>query len=816
MIVRPEGKQDARLILLGEAPGRWEAEQGRPFVGPAGSLLNNILQSAGLQRVLGSDLYITNVLKEKPPDTARKSNDISSIIDLSKKQPITSAAWKEALEELEEELSQCSSSTIVAFGNIPLYALTGIFPPKITKRRGSVYPCEMVPGKKVVATIHPAACLHGGGQGGGMYIWQHFILHDVKKAVRESQVEGIIKPYVQNDVCRSFDQARTFLLSIIKSEPSIISVDIEVVSLQVNNISICIDNYSLSIPFMWDGQEFFSPDQEVEIWIWIAYILENRKITKIAQHVIFDTQFIFRSYGIITKNTDDTMIAHAVLIPDFPKGLDFINSIYGDEVYYKDEGKLYLSSGGSDENFAIYNSKDSGVCTVSFPKILDDLRILGNEEAYEFQRDLVECLLYMSERGIRMDVEGLEKESKRVGDRIEDLGEQLNRMVGYEINPNSPAQLAEYFYEKKRYNPYKKRGTGRVTTDEDALKRLSRKGAPEASILLEIRRLAKLKGTYLDVTLDKDSRLRCSYNPVGAADSGRLSSSKTIWGTGMNLQNDPPEFKRFMLFDEGYAGYNVDLGQAENRIVAYIAPEGQMIDAFENGIDVHAKTASLISRLPVEDIIQQDKDDIKCPLAGGQFTWRFWGKKANHGLNYGLGYTLFAFYYEIPEREAKFIISSYHNAYPGVEQYQSWIQEQLGKDRTITNLFGRNRLFMDTWGKGLFGQAYSFIPQSTVADKINRHGLLEVYGDQQKYHHVELLNQVHDSIVFQIPLSIGWQTHADILLEIKKSLERPLQWRGREFVIPADLQIGRNMKDMEEVKWSGNLAENLRKEWNEQ
>ena len=414
MIVHPEGRQDARLILLGEAPGRWEAEQGRPFVGPAGNLLNNILQSAGLQRVLGSDLYITNVLKEKPPDTKTKSNDITSIINVSKKTPIESPAWHDALAKLKVELEQCSSSTIVAFGNVPLYALTEIFPPKITKRRGSVYPCTLVPGKKVVATIHPAACLHGGGQGGGMYIWQHFILHDVKKAVRESKVEGIIQSPIHNHVCNSFAQAIDFLQDAMKHHftttiDRVISFDIEVISLEVSHISIAFGNFSLSIPFIKDGQEFFSPDQEVELWSTIASILEAPNIQKIGQNLMFDTQFLFRKYGIRTKNIQDTMIAHAVLIPDFPKGLDFINSIYGTEPYYKDEGKLYLSSGGSDEQFALYNAKDSAVCLEAFPKILDDLRILGNEEAYGFQRDLVECLLYMSERGIRMDVEGLEK-----------------------------------------------------------------------------------------------------------------------------------------------------------------------------------------------------------------------------------------------------------------------------------------------------------------------------------------------------------------------------------------------------------------------
>jgi len=213
-----------------------------------------------------------------------------------------------------------------------------------------------------------------------------------------------------------------------------------------------------------------------------------------------------------------------------------------------------------------------------------------------------------------------------------------------------------------------------------------------------------------------------------------------------------------------------------------------------------------------------------CPICNDPQTCghdgeRFWGKRANHSLNYGLGYKTFALRFGIMERDANFIIGKYHQAYPGVRQYHQWVQEELRlHNRTITNLFGTKRLFMERWGDSLFKEAYSFIPQSTVADKINEHGLIEVYYDQHKYHHVELLNQIHDSIVFQIPVSIGWESHAKILLAIKEKLETPLSWRGREFIIPADLSIGSNMKDMENVEWVSEpvqLAKRLERIWSE-
>ena len=110
--------------------------------------------------------------------------------------------------------------------------------------------------------------------------------------------------------------------------------------------------------------------------------------------------------------------------------------------------------------------------------------------------------------------------------------------------------------------------------------------------------------------------MRCAFNPVGTK-SGRLSSSKTIFGTGTNLQNQPAEMKGYMMADDGFVLYNMDLSQAENRVVAYIAPEPSMIQAFENGTDIHSQTAGLIFRKPVDEISDEPGS---CDIAGGRYS----------------------------------------------------------------------------------------------------------------------------------------------------------------------------------------------------
>ena len=167
----------------------------------------------------------------------------------------------------------------------------------------------------------------------------------------------------------------------------------------------------------------------------------------------------------------------------------------------------------------------------------------------------------------------------------------------------------------------------------------------------------------------------------------------------------------------------------------------------------------------------------------------------------------------MPEAEAKHTLEKIHRGYPQIRGgFHIVIQEMLRKNRFVTNLFGRKRLFLGpilpTRSVPLsaclttYREAYAQLPQSTTADKINEQGLEYVYYDQDKFKPVELLAQIHDSIVFQIPLSIPWSRHAEMLLLIKQSLEQPLYWRDYEIPTPADLCIGYDMckENMIELK----------------
>lgn len=776
-LVKGFGPKDAKIVIVGEAPGAEEEKYGKPFVGSSGKLLESILQKVGLVR---REVYITNVVKERPP-----KNDISVFFKSSSKLGfVPTDKAKQYIEHLKAELEELNPNIIVALGAVSAWVLTG--KTGITKIRGSIYPSTLIEGKKVIPIIHPSAALR-------QYIFTYMIEMDFERVVKESkfpEIRTIDRIYRLEP---TFSEACDYLEDILNYHKRV-AFDIEVVNKELGCFSFAKNKAdAMVIPFYKDGKSCFDPDQETQLLALTSRILEKPDLTIIGQNLVFDGTFMFHKYGIAINNIDDTMIAHAILYPDLPKGLDFITSHYTSEPYYKDDGKQWMRIGGNIRDFWIYNAKDSLVCIEAMPKLKEDLIKFGLLETYKQQKELIYPLIFMSEHGIRMNVEGMDSMREELELELTDLMNKFSELTG-DVNPNSPKQLVNYFYIQKGYKPYINRKSGRPSVDMDALKRLARKGSEEALILLKYRKLAKLKSTYIDVTLDSRNRLTCSFNPVGTK-QGRLSSSKNIFGEGTNLQNQPAQMKKFMLADEGYLLFDVDLSQAENRIVAYVAPETKMINAFETEMDVHSLTASLIFNEPIEQIIEEHNAGIPCELGTGDQTKRFWGKKANHGLNYGLGYKTFALYYELPEKDAKFIVERYHQAYPGVRGYHQWVKMKLRASRTLENLMGRKRLFLDRWGDELFKQAYSFIPQSTVADIINFKGILLIYNDPM-FKEFVLLNQVHDSIVFQVPISLSLTDLFTKLNALKQSLETPLTYNNRTFFIPADFKVGLNLKDV--------------------
>lgn len=796
--VPPSGNPSAKLAVCGEQPGFQEVRSRRPFIGPAGQGADECFTMAKIAR---SDLYLTNVIKDLDHPLKHYIN-----LDTKGKYTISKDGYA-YIQELGNELKKLNLNAIIAFGNIALIALCNRV--GITKWRGSVIESTIVPGLKVIPTFHPATFIPPKFN----FLNKPLIVEDLIRAKHESQFPELRCIGRTVNIKPSFQESCDILNFCYERgmRGATLDIDIEVINGEVDCFAIAWSPFeAMSIPFRDQRGDYFNPEEEYEIVLLLAKIIQEKNISKRGANFIFDTQFLYRKFGIVPRGElHCTQIAQKIAYPDFPAGLDFVTTMHTDIPYYKQDGKQWIKMGmGTWEEWWNYNGMDAIATAAAHPKQIEVLKNQGNIDTYNRQRKLIKPLIYMAERGIKVDVQGMIKCKDDEQAQLDKLIESLHSEVGYEINPNSPQQVMEFFYKDLGIKPYKKKnqkGEYKESSDVDALKRIYRlggKGAKAARIMLDIRGLAKRTSTYLNIgKVDKDGRYRSSYKPVGA-ETGRLSSGKTIFGTGGNQQNWPHDLLRFFLFDEGYIGYSFDLSQIENRIVAYVGGVISQIEAFEKGIDLHRMTASIIFGKPYDEISAEDGSST---LGDGRQSERFWGKKGNHGINYDESYKKFALVNEMTETDAKRILEGIHRGYPQIRNgYHELIQRMLKQNRTVTNLFNRRRLFLGpvipsfpnspkSACQETYRQGYAHLPQSTTADKINEQGLEYIYYNQDLFQPVELLAQIHDSVVFQIPLTIPWIDHARMLMLIKKDLETPLYWHSTKIPTPADLSIGKCM-----------------------
>lgn len=289
---------------------------------------------------------------------------------------------------------------------------------------------------------------------------------------------------------------------------------------------------------------------------------------------------------------------------------------------------------------------------------------------------------------------------------------------------------------------------------------------------------------------------------------------------------------------------NFDKAGAEWVIVAYLADDARMIDVIESGKSPHIVTGSLISRAP-EALVQREHELIKemnnpaeieeerqkLPelLKGNYFLPRSMsirqaGKKSNHALNYDETYRVFALYNEMEESDAKVIVNNYKTiAYPNVPVWHESIRNELkGNNRTLENCFGRKVRLLGPWDQRLFKKAYSFKPQSTNVDMVNRAIRLAYRDDSKTMNQFWQMVQVHDSVLAQMPVpskKARWLDIAKACVIMDGYLSPMCVYSQREFVVKTDVKVGAvNWQTMSGVKITPDidkLAAQLHKAYDE-
>ncbi len=690
---------------------------------------------------------------------------------------------------LKEDILKVRPNVIVPLGNVPLKVIMGHT--GITNWRGSVLYSEEFH-CKVIPTIHPAAILRN-------WDYHPLVRVDLCKVLKESTTPNVVKKERVVDVLISEEEIRREMERLGEFE-GMVAFDIETTRGELHMTSIAFatsPTHAIVIPFTIDTHDpYWDVETHYRILQYINTFMKNKGVKKVAQNATFDMGVLQWRYGIKTEGLVlDTMCAFHTLNPELRKSLNIQRSIYTDQPYYDHWAKM------GDGAFWRYNGYDAMVTLEVAERELKELEEMDLRAFYyKHVHPLIDVLLQMQLRGVRIDVELREKMKEEHEAKFALWEMKLDEMVGYEINALSPQQLAVLLYDEMKLPVQRVRGTRKVTTNAAAIAFLSKRyPSPEFEAILAIRRHSKIIGTYLDVPL-KAGRIHTSYNIGGsvkevgvagdirvksAPETGRISSSESIVvGSGTNLQNQPEEVRCIFLPDPGYIFVEADLKQAEAMVVAYDAQDEAMMAVFAAGKDIHAMNAARIYRKRVEDITKEE---------------RFFGKKHCHALNYKEGPKTFAAMTGLPYGEAVAIRNAYYDASPRIQRWHMEVEDQINKFRRMKTPMGRKRQFHGRRGDDRVRKAIAYVPQSTVADVLNL-ALIRLEKEIREYKlDWKILLQVHDSMVFQIPVK-----QALILDYVCKVLEVcfdiPITIHNRRLLIPFDVKVGKDWGHMEPWK----------------
>ncbi|HXH37040.1 MAG TPA: DNA polymerase I, partial [Thermoanaerobaculia bacterium] len=355
---------------------------------------------------------------------------------------------------------------------------------------------------------------------------------------------------------------------------------------------------------------------------------------------------------------------------------------------------------------------------------------------------LIPVLERMEARGIKIDVVLLREMSAKMALQLAQLEKEIYAEAGTDFNINSPQQLGHILFEKLQYPVLKKtKGTKAFSTSVEVLQELAGHGFAVPRLILLHRELHKLKSTYIDALpqlVTKDGRVHTSFNQAVAA-TGRLSSSDP------NLQNIPirtelgREIRKAFVAEEGNVLLAADYSQVELRILAHISQDGDLIETFRRGADIHRATASKMFNVP-EDQLTHDQ--------------RRAAKTINFGVLYGMSAFRLSNELNIPTGQAKDFIDAYFARYPKIQEYLDRTLEEARRSGKVTTLFGRVRYIPEIHNKSFTvrGNAERMATnapiQGTAADILK---LAMIALDERLDDAAPMLLTVHDEIVIEVP-----------------------------------------------------------------
>lgn len=543
------------------------------------------------------------------------------------------------------------------------------------------------------------------------------------------------------------------LIALLEKSP-VISFDTETTGIDATSVDMVGMSFAIK-----KGEGYYVPvsknfDEVKELLQKFRQIFENENIAKIGQNIKYD-MLILANYGVALKGELlDTMICHYLLEVDKRHNMDYLAETYLNytpvsiESLIGKKGKTQLTMRDVNlDKVKEYAVEDADI-TLQLKDSLFPLLDAGLKKLYdEIEAPLIKVLAEMEFEGINLDADFLNNYSVKLETDIRALEKKVYEAAGVrEINLNAPGQIGEMLFVRMKI-PYrwKKTKTGAFSTDEEILTELSYEHEIVKDILA-YRGLQKLKSTYVDalprMLNPRTGRIHSSFNQA-LTYTGRLSSQNP------NLQNIPVRSeqgrevrKAFVPRDKDHVLISADYSQIELRLIAEIANEENMIEAFKNKLDIHSATASKVYGVPIDEVTKEQ---------------RYNAKTINFSIIYGAGAQNLSKQLGIKSSEARQLIDNYFQQYPGLKRYMEQTVANAREEGYVTTMMGRKRYLRDINSRnGLTRsneerQAINTPIQGSAADlikiaMININRELKTQGFATR-----MILQVHDELIFDAP-----------------------------------------------------------------
>ncbi len=481
-------------------------------------------------------------------------------------------------------------------------------------------------------------------------------------------------------------------------------------------------------------------------------LLEDPGVLKVGQNIKYDL-LVFARQGISVAPIDDTMLLSYVVEGGLHgHGMDELAQLHLDyqTIKFKDvagSGKNQVTFDKVPLDKALdYAAEDADITLrlydVLKPRLVSD-RLTTVYETIE--RPLVQVLAEMELTGIKVDRATLHRMSNDFAKRIDELQKQIYRLAGREFTIGSPKQLGEILFDEMSLPGGKKGKSGAYATGADILEGLAAQGHDLPARVLDWRQVSKLKSTYTDALQtqinEETGRVHTSYSQA-VASTGRLSSNDP------NLQNIPVrteegrKIRTAFVAENDHVLLSVDYSQIELRLTAHIAEVDALKQAFHEGQDIHAITASQVFGVPIEGMDPMTRRKAKA---------------INFGIIYGISAFGLAQNLGIAQGEAKAYIDAYFERYPGIRDYMEAMKKEAREQGFVTTLFGRKIHVPGIKDKNPARRSFSERAainapiQGTAADIIKRAMIRVAPALEDAKLGARMLLQVHDELLLEVP-----------------------------------------------------------------